>query len=120
MCLTRTVFGVRFPANASKSARVVLIATTLVLTSGCLHVVRQEAPYYVKGPHQIESPDGSFPPGKRVMVFSEKDSYSRILTFDLISAYIWKQDLLTLSEWHHQQQQAQGVENSRIGTDTEW
>ena len=97
-----------------------LIATSLVLTSGCLRVVRQEAPYYVKGPHQIEPPDGFFPSGKKVMVLGEKDSYSRILTFDLISAYIWKQDLLTLSEWHDQQQQAQGVENNRIGTDTEW
>jgi hypothetical protein len=118
--LIRPISGTRFLALASKWAWVVLVATALLLTSGCLRVVRQEAPYYVKGPHQIEPPDGFFPAGKKVMVFGEKDSYKRILTFDLVAAYIWKQDLLTLSEWRYEQQQARGIEDNKAGADSEW
>jgi hypothetical protein len=117
--LIQQVFGTRSPASAWKWAQVVLVGTALLLTSGCLRVVRQEAPYYVKGPHQIEPPDGFFPAGKKVMVFGEKDSYKRILTLDLVAAYIWKQDLLTLSQWRDRQQQARGVENNKVGADTE-
>jgi len=85
-----------------------LTATALLLTPGCLRVVRQEAPYYVKGPQQVEPPDGFFPAGTKVVVFGEKDSYSRILTFDGIAAHVWKYDLLTLSEWRKEQQKADG------------
>lgn len=87
-----------------------LVGAALLPLPGCMRVVRQEAPYYVQGPHQVEPPDGFFPAGKKLMVFGEKDSYSRVLTFDGIAAYVWEPDLLTLSEWNQQQRRAKAVE----------
>jgi len=76
-----------------------MLAAAMVLICGCVSVVLHEAPYYVKSPHQEEPPDGYFAPGKNVMVLGEKDSYSRVLTFDAIAAYVWKGSLGTLREW---------------------
>ena len=87
-----------------KSTSVALSVAALLLVPGCMRVVRQESPYYIKGPHQIEPPDGYFSAGKKVLVFGEKDSYSRVLTFDGIAAHIWQHDLLTLSQWKKEQQ----------------
>jgi hypothetical protein len=82
--------------------------TLLVLSflPGCLQVVRQEAPYFKNGPQQPEPPDGFFEPGTRVWVFGEKDSYKRVLSLGGVAAHVWRQDLVTLSEWSRQQKQA--------------
>jgi hypothetical protein len=85
-----------------------LIALALLLVPGCLRVVLHESPYYVKSPHQVEPPDGYFSPGTNVMVFGEKDSYSRVLTFDGTAAYVWARSVGTLSEWRAERKHAEG------------
>jgi hypothetical protein len=96
----------RFRAFARKYALVFLAPAALVPLPGCLQVVGHEAPYYKKGPHQIEPPDGFFQPGTHVWVFGERDSYKRVLSLGGTAAYVWRQDLLTLGEWSKQAQQA--------------
>lgn len=91
---------------ARKQAPVLLILVALLLIPGCLQVVRQEAPYYTKGPHQIEPPDGFFERGTHLWVFDEKDTYKRVLSFGGTAAYVWQGDLLTLMEWSKQREQA--------------
>ncbi|GAF97359.1 unnamed protein product [marine sediment metagenome] len=95
---------------ARKRAAALLILVVLLLIPGCLQVVRQEAPYYQKGPHQID-PDGFFERGTHVWVFGEQDSYKRVLTLGGIAAHVWRQDLLTLGEWSKQQKQADKDKN---------
>jgi hypothetical protein len=90
-----------------KCLPVLLAAAALVLLPGCLRVVRQESPYYAKGPHQSEPPDGFFSPGTQVMVFGEKNSYGRVLAFDGTAAYVWERDLISLSDWRKEQQAAE-------------
>ncbi len=81
----------------------VLAASVVVLVSGCLRVVRQQAPYYRKGPHQVEPPDGFLDPGTHVLVFGQKESYSHVLTLDGIAADVWNGDLATPGEWRKEQ-----------------
>jgi hypothetical protein len=85
-----------------------LLAAGLVLLAltGCMKVVRQEAPYYKKGPHQVEPPDGYLPAGTKVMVFGEKDSYCRVLTLRGVAAHVWNRALVTTSEWRDEQRAA--------------
>ncbi|MBU0616576.1 MAG: hypothetical protein KKI02_02550 [Planctomycetes bacterium] len=96
----------RLYESARGHALALVTLTALLLLPGCLQVVRQEAPYYKKGPHQVEPPDGFFEPGTHVWIFGEKDSYRRVLSFGGTAAYVWRQDLLTLGEWSRQRQQA--------------
>ncbi|MFQ5807300.1 MAG: hypothetical protein ACE5I3_12705 [Phycisphaerae bacterium] len=110
MFTAKRAFNLRPLALMWKHAPTLLIAAGLLLLPGCLRVVRQETPYYVKGPRQVEPPDGFLPAGTKVMVFGEKDSYSRILTFDGIAAHVWERDLVTLSEWSKERQQAENGE----------
>jgi hypothetical protein len=91
---------------ARRRAPVLLILAALLLIPGCLQVVRQEAPYYKKDPHQIEPPDGFFQRGTHLWVFGEKDTYKRVLSFGGTAAYVWRGDLLTFMEWSKQQRQA--------------
>jgi hypothetical protein len=100
----------RSATSIRKSLAASAVGALLILTPGCLQVVRHEAPYYVEGPQQVDPPNGFFPAGKHVMVFGEKDTYKRILTFDGIAAYIWNQDLISLSEWNRARQQAEALE----------
>jgi hypothetical protein len=81
-----------------------LVGAALLLMPGCLRIVRHEAPYYADGPHQVEGPTGFLAEGKHVMVFSEKDSYCRVLTFDGTSGYVLTGSLVTYSEWKQQRE----------------
>ena len=94
------------PHALARSCTLALLMLTMLLLPGCLQVVRQEAPYYKKGPHQVEPPDGFFEPGTHVWVFDEKDSYHRVLSLGGTAAFIWRHDLTTVWEWREQQQQA--------------
>ncbi len=87
-------------------APALLISAALLLIPGCMQVIRQESPYYIKGPHQVEPPDGFFERGTHVWVFGEKDSYKRVLSLGGTAAFVWRQDLATLKEWSKQQKQA--------------
>jgi hypothetical protein len=98
------------PLTKRNVAAALLIGAVLVFTSGCLRVVRQEAPYYVKGPHQVEPPDGFFTAGAKVIVLGEQDSYNRVLSFDGILAHVWNQDLISLSQWNQEQRLAGSTE----------
>lgn len=70
---------------------------------GCLlpptHVVGVQAPYYEKGPDQVEPPDGFLQRGTKVWVFGQKDSYSRLITEDLILGYVWSDVLMKPREF---------------------
>ena len=99
----------RFRLHTTSKTPALLIAAALMLLPGCLRVIRHEAPYYIEGPHQVDPPNGFFSAGKKVMVFGDKDSYSRVLTFDGIAAHVWKHDLVSLPEWSKTQRQAESV-----------
>jgi len=86
---------------------IMLLLVMAALAGGCIRVVWHPAPYYKRGPQQAEAADGYLPAGTRVMVFGEKDSYSRVLTFDGRAGHVWKNDLMSLSEWHKQQQRVE-------------
>lgn len=81
----------------------------LLALTGCMRVVRQDAPYYKKGPQQVEPPDGYLAAGTRVLVFGEKDSYSRVLTLRGVAAHVWERALVTVSEWQEEQRAAQAA-----------
>lgn len=102
-----------------RHAFVLVLAGLFLLSAGCIRVVRQEAPYYAKGPKQTDPPDGFFQPGKRVMVFGERDSYCPVMTFDLIAGWVWKRDLVSVFEWDKSQEAAERSEKSDFGTDSE-
>ena len=87
-----------------------LVAALIASTMGCMRVIRQEAPYYTKGPQQPDPPNGFFEPGTKVWVLGQKDSYSRVLTLDGIAGHVWSQDLLTLGQWQAEQEAAEGTE----------
>ena len=90
---------------ARRCVAALLITAVLLLMPGCLRIVRHEAPYYADGPHQVEGPNGFLAEGKHVMVFGEKDSYSRVLTFGGTSGYVLTGSLATYSEWKQQREQ---------------
>jgi hypothetical protein len=96
----------RFRGFTRGLALALLTLPTLLLLPGCLRVVRHEAPYYKKGPHQVEPPDGFFDGGTHVWVFGEKDTYKRVLSFGGTAAYVWRTDLSTWLEWRARQDQA--------------
>lgn len=96
--------------RSNRSAVTLLIGAMLLLNPGCVRVVRQEAPYYVKGPHQVEPPDGFFAAGTKVWVFGERDSYNRVLSLDGVLAHVWSQDLISLSQWNQEQRLAGSAE----------
>ena len=100
----------RYLRFSRKLALASLMLPALLTLTGCLQVVRQEAPYYKKGPHQVEPPDGFFKRGTHVWVWGEKDTYKRVLSFGGTAAYIWRNDLLTWLEWREQQAQADSDE----------
>ena len=75
--------------------------------AGCMQIIRQEAPYYEKGPQQVEPPEGFFEPGTRVWVFGEKDSYMRVMSMDGRSGHVWNRDLVSVFEWDRLQRQAE-------------
>ena len=106
--------GSRCVNSKRRTALRVLLAVGLgsIVTGaiGCMRVVRQESPYYVKGPHQAEPPDGFFQPGTKLLVFGENGSYSRVLSISGIAAHIWSQDLLTLEQWRAEQKAAEASE----------
>ncbi len=88
------------------TVQVSLLAAALLVLSvagGCLRVVRQEAPYYRNGPHQLEPPDGFLPAGTHLLVFGEKDSYARMMTLKGAVGFIWSGDLVTPDEWRSMQ-----------------
>jgi hypothetical protein len=95
----------RIRGFARRYAPALWISATLLLIPGCMQVVRQEAPYFSKGPHQIEPPDGFFEPGTHVWVLGEKDSYKLAISLGGTAAYVWRGDLATLREWSRQQRQ---------------
>lgn len=85
-------------------AFVALALACLLTLSGCMRVARHEVPYYLKSPHQVEPPDGFLPMGSKVLVFGEKDSYARVLTFRGVAAHVWNRALATPAEWREEQQ----------------
>jgi hypothetical protein len=99
--------------------RATLLALLVLLTTGCLRVVRQEAPYYADGPQQAAPPDGFFEPGTKVMVFGERDSYCPVMTFDMTSGWVWKQDLVSPSEWRKLESAGEQSERFEFGEDTD-
>ena len=94
-----------------KWKQVLLLVTILLPLCGCMQVVRQEAPYYKKGPHQTDPPDGFLEAGTHVWVFDEKNSYRRILTLDGTGGFIWQNDLLSIAAWRKQQQAEEDQNN---------
>lgn len=98
--MTRRSFQTRLLAISICAAGFVTIQT------GCIQVIRQEAPFYKKGPHQLEPPDGFFEPGTRVWNFGEEDSYARVLSFDGRAGHVWNRDLISVGEWNKLQRQA--------------
>lgn len=95
----------RIHSLARRRASLLLILSVLLIP-GCMQVVRQEAPYYKKGPHQVEPPDGFFERGTHLWTFDEKDTYKRVLSLGGTFAYVWRGDLLSLGEWSKQRKQA--------------
>lgn len=85
-------------------AGLVFVMAAVSGLGGCLRIVRQQAPYYLDGPHQVEPPNGFLEPGTRVLTFGSKDSYSHVLTFDGIAADVWDGDLVSPSQWRKEQQ----------------
>ena len=75
--------------------------------SGCMQVIRHEAPYYEKGAGQVEGPDGFFEAGTHVWTFDENDSYMRVLSLGGVSAHVWSQDLTSVWKWRQIQKQSE-------------
>ena len=76
-------------------------------STGCVQVIRQEAPYYKEGPQQVGPPDGFFVPGTHVWVLGEKDSYARVLALDGRAGHVWNRDLASVFEWRKLQSQSE-------------
>jgi len=79
--------------------------------SGCMRVIRHEAPYYKEGPHQVAGPDGFFEAGTHLWVFGEQDSYAKVLSMLGTAAHVWNQDLVSVREWSKLKKQTESGDN---------
>ena len=75
-----------------------LFAATVALVGGCSHMIKDRVPYYENDPWQPRPPEGFLYRGTGVWVLEQKQGYTRVLTSDLIHAWVWG-DAVVPMEW---------------------
>ena len=89
----------RFPKNAVIPASLI----GLCLLTGCTHIITEQTPYYEDGFAQVDPPQGELEAGTRVMILERKGSHARVLTGNLLDAWVnatfirafWEEDKRT-------------------------
>jgi hypothetical protein len=76
-----------------KRLLLVVAVAALVAAGGCTHVVTETAPYYARGPWQIEPADGVLPAGTEVRLIAIEAGWARVWSWRALDVYVWR-DLL--------------------------
>jgi hypothetical protein len=110
MFLMDVTGALRFCRARNVAACMPAVLTGMLLaamTTGCSHVVTQNAPYYRDGPHQLDPPNGIIDAGTYALVLGEKDGYKHLIAGTGEAGHVWNGHVVTVWEWWRMQSEQQ-------------